>query len=219
MLAGLLTFEVILVILNIWTPVVIARLVHLNWESNFVVWFSSAQLLLGSLTALLIASQVSPFRFRIPWYLLAILLLLLSIDETAMVHENLAPRLPIPAPGSPLLEGHWLMIALPFVIGGVLLLGWLVIFGFRNVKPARRLMMIALICWCLSLTFEGIQHHSKSLFPTDSLPIYYRAGWITEEFLEMAGASLLWCALGLRLCFRVTSPGRAKESVDECVST
>lgn len=206
----MLACELMLVILNIWTPDVIARSVHLDRESNFVVWFSSSQLLLASLTVVLVSMRESVLRARLPWLLLALLLLLLSIDETAMLHESLGPRLTFAKAEIPSSDAHWLAQSMPMVIGSVVFLCWLIFYGFRNDKVARRLMFIALLCWCLSLTGEWIQHNSNYLLAGLDAPHLYKAAWMLEEFLEMAGASLLWSAIGLRLCSGVTMQLKGK---------
>lgn len=201
----MLAWELLLVILNIWTPAIIARSVHLDRESNLVVWFSSAQLLLASLTALLVSLQESAFLKRLPWYLLALLLLMLSIDETAMLHESVGPRLALLHSEESATCVHWLTKALPFVIVAVGFLCWLIVYCFRRNSVARRLMIVALCCWCISLTGECIQHYSESLLAGFNSPHCYKAVWIIEETMEMIGASLMWCALGLLLCARVTT--------------
>jgi hypothetical protein len=199
LLLWMLVCEFLLVILNIWTPEILARTVCLDGESNFVVWFSSSQLLLASLTALLLVKYEETFRAKLPWLLLSALLPYLSVDETAMLHECISTRLALAA-GSQISETHWLKQALPLVIGVIVFLSWLAFHGFRNNRPAQRLMVIAVICWSLSMIFEGIQRNIDSTPIICSLPNGYKATWIIEEFNEMAGASFLWSALGLRLC-------------------
>lgn len=65
------------------------RLFHLNFESNVPTWFSSFVLILGALTAIRCARGSLAVEERRVWFVLAVTLLMLSLDEVAMLHETL----------------------------------------------------------------------------------------------------------------------------------
>ena len=68
----------------------IYRLFHLGYEGNIPTWFSSVILLLAGIQALAIAfcRKTSEKRYAV-WLLMGILLIFMSCDEVAQIHEML----------------------------------------------------------------------------------------------------------------------------------
>lgn len=66
----------------------ITRLIDLDTESNFSTWFSGMILAIAAFFAYQVSVAAGPGRGRRTWRVAAFVLLLMSCDEVAMIHEN-----------------------------------------------------------------------------------------------------------------------------------
>ena len=93
----------------------VARLFLLDEEANVASWWGSA-LLLGCAAAFVLASGAAP-ELRTRLRVLALLLVALSVDETAIVHERASGALALLSGGSSDADGPlWVAVALPLVL-------------------------------------------------------------------------------------------------------
>ncbi|MEZ5316832.1 MAG: hypothetical protein R2752_05475 [Vicinamibacterales bacterium] len=193
----------------------LVRLFGLGQEANVPTWFSSVLLLaagvLAGTIALLPARQDRSFAGQ--WAALAGVLVLMSLDETAMIHETL-PALVVMR-FLPSGEVPWYVYYAWIGPGAVvlgLLIWWFVPFWRTLPRPIRRRMTVAVaVYFGGALLLELAEAAWAARFDTERLA--YSALWTTQEILEMAGAALFVLALleylrraGVRLCLSCHAP-------------
>lgn len=173
------------------------RLFGLGQEANVPTWYSSATLLIAALLA--VTAALLQFHRGNPlgrqWALLAILLTLMSLDETAAIHETasvlLARRL-LGVDGLP-----WYVFYAWIVPGTVLLAGILWWFStlWQNLPaPVRRQFTVAACMYFGgALGLEVAEAAWSARFGMGNA--MYSALWTTQELLEMAGVAALILAL------------------------
>jgi hypothetical protein len=66
----------------------ITRLIGLDTESNFSTWFSGMILAIAAFFAYQVSVAAGPHRGCRTWQIVAFVLLFMSCDEVAMIHEN-----------------------------------------------------------------------------------------------------------------------------------
>lgn len=165
------------------------RFFDLDGESNFPTWLSSSALLLCALVLAAIAWLKSAVGdpFRRHWWGLSIVSLYLSLDETAMLHDdlivNFIGRIQT-LPGSPHLR--WIPIGLTVSIV-FLVCYWRF---WRALAPrARRQMMAAAACYvggALGMETIGGAYASRHGIRTFDYALLVAC----EEGLEMLGIAL-----------------------------
>lgn len=139
----------------------------LKYEQNVATWYSSVLLLCAGTVALLncwFAPVSSKFKrvHRVGWLLMAFVLIALSMDETATIHEMLAPLFNAMNEGSGRTSykvgaGDWIPILLPLVI--VVAAGMAVLFSylFRSYRKILLLAFGGLLCWIGAIFAESIE--------------------------------------------------------------
>lgn len=166
-------------------------LFHLDRENNLPSYFSSMLLLLSALAMWVRATVAagSGHRDAGGWRLLAILVLLMSIDESASMHE-LAVE-----PSRRLLGGHatgllyfaWVLPATMLLLA----LFWLLSGFLRRLPPEVLSRLVA----AGALFFGGaigVELFGGRHFEEHGADLAYTIGWVAlEEGMEMAGAVLL----------------------------
>lgn len=169
------------------------HLFDLGSDSSVPTWYASFALLLCS--ALLALHAVASHRAgnrRAPyWWLLALIFLLLSVDEVARLHETLGA----------ILGGRWTahvgdadgLFHWSWVLPGALFAGAVAVlyirFLFSLPRGARYGMIAAGALFVGGAVFvEMLNAQQASVRGTRSLR--YQLGTIFEEFLEMAGIAL-----------------------------
>lgn len=168
----------------------VGQVLDVNLENTAVVWLSSG-VLLAIAVAAAVAAAVEPAARR-GWALVSAAFVLLSIDETASLHE-LAGEL-----GSRLIQVSWLpslyvwvIVVAPFAAAGaVWMMRWFGrTLGWRT-GPGRA-AVVAIVLWMTVPLFEAID---PSLGDARLLTV-------VEESVEAAGEVLmLWAVLSqLRL--------------------
>lgn len=161
----------------------LGRLVLLDAEANVASWWGSA-LLLACAGGFVLASGALPEqRWRLR--LLAVLLLLLSLDETAILHERATGALLLAATGSA--EGDapvWVLAALPLVA----LTAWFVLPVLRGLPAAVRRRW-----WLAGALYLGgaIGVEVVTNLLTGPGSAAYLLGVALEEGLEYAGPIVL----------------------------
>ena len=167
------------------------RLFDLDTESNIPTWFSSFLLALSGLTAYRCSQLSSGHREKTPWMLLATVLLYLSCDEVAGLHEtmNLLAR--------KYFSLEWIKGPVwPFILGPVFLtvVVWLAFRLRRDLRGsfrAARLMRLGALLWiCGSVVFEA----SISLLP-ESLFWVKKIEIVIEESFELIGTIIFLAGL------------------------
>lgn len=177
----------------------LARQLDLKLEGNVAVWWSSMQLFAAAMAAIAVAAttRTTPYAGGgpLPWMLLAVALLALSVDETAQLHEKVGVQFSawfgeirgLTDGGWPAFA--WLLALLPlialFVANAAALARW----TFRTHRPSAWLMLAGLAAWLGVLTAEFVQ----AQLVRAGLPRSFQG--VIEEGLEVVGASLFLAAL------------------------
>ena len=169
----------------------LARLLLLDAEANIASWWGSA-LLLACAGGFLLASGAVASRLSWRLRVLALLMALLSLDESAIVHERATGALLLVTTGSA--EGNqplWVVAALPLVA----LTAWFVLPLLRALprSVARRWWVAAGLYLGGAVGVEVITNLATSI---DS--VAYLLGVSLEEGMEYAGPIVLLDSL-LRL--------------------
>ncbi len=185
----------------------VMKLFDVNSESNVPTWFSSLLLFGDALFAGLIAAMVrrAGGRDARHWAGLAVVLLLLSLDEVAALHE----RLQGPA-GALLGSGARGPLHFAWVVPGVLLVlvAGAAFGGFvaRLPKGTRRLVVTAGAIYVTAAV--GLEAASGIVLEAHGDRALYLLVTAAEEGLEMCGAVLLLYA-AMRLLHLRPEPGGA----------
>ena len=165
----------------------------LNQESNLPTWFSVMLMVTCAIHLALIAAMkvATSDHWSLHWTVLAILFLLMSMDEFIQIHERFIKPLRDAFGLSGLMTNAWVLLAFPF-------LAVMVVFYFRFLLalPSRtaRLFVIAGIVYVSGVAgvemFSGLM---KSELGIDSLG--FTISTTIEETLEMSGMALFIYAL------------------------
>ncbi len=204
-LVFLLGCQAVLIALHLFSTVVLADLAaqtvdghiggfDLESEGSLSVWFSSLQLLLAGVLCLLISwvdrgegQSIRPLFWRYG----SLVFIVMSIDETAVLHEMYGGSMVRFFPQIPLSASLWW--ALPYGA----LLGVFMLFLILSVRRRVGLVILTLAgggLWLISVLLEMIW----------LLPAW--ANIALEEGAEMLGATFLVAALGFHLINRATLP-------------
>jgi hypothetical protein len=171
----------------------IARLFALHGEGNVPTWYSSLLFFVAALLLELIARATSPDRRQARrWTCLALVFVLLSLDEAASVHEQL--RLPFPT----LLGGTvgaWSFLWVIPAVGLAAVVGFAVVSLLANLPPGTRWLFLTSAAIFLSgeLGVERLGAYHLDLHGDRTMT--YLLVTTMEESLEMAGVSLFILAL------------------------
>lgn len=178
-----------------------------SMEQNLATWYSSALLLLAALVALFNMKAAPLWQRwqlcqRLGWALLAALFLWLSADETATVHEYLAPLLNQTRAMQPDFSpqeqyatgaGDWLAVLLPFLIGSVILLVALSIIFFAKRLRLLVLPLAGVLCWVGVLFLEASEANPRNSW-IGGLQMPAHRQRLLEESLEFLGTTLFLVA-------------------------
>jgi hypothetical protein len=172
----------------------VGEMLELDAESNAAVWFSSTTLLALAVIAFDLAAR---HRIdRLPWALIGAFFALLSLDETASMHELVGTLFSTRVGEIAALPGlyAWVAVVAPVALVAALLMGrWLwTKAGPRT--PERLLILSALAMWFLVPVAEMLD-------PILGQP---RVLVVAEESLELVGMALMLGAL-LQLHVRLNS--------------
>lgn len=172
--------------------------VDLKKEGNLATWYSSILLFVAGGVALLNLC-VNPFTKTLKWIyltgwsLIGCLLLTLSADESAVIHESIASiafleRSPATRQEITLGAGDWLPFLLPFIIGSVLGLLSFLAFSFFRCKKFMLLGLAGVLCWVGAIVGEAIEGRYIKIAMSRQME------GLIEESLEIIGTTLLMIA-------------------------
>lgn len=161
------------------------RLLDVSGELNLPTWWSVA-LLLAAAVATLVLAVLQRANGRRAWsatVTLAVVVLVLSLDEGAAIHERLA----VPgADGLPL--GGWLVVGVPLALATAGVTTWLA----RSLPPAVRRAAVAgmLLLLASAVGMEAVAVQlGRHGWAHSSLPVVLVSH--VEELGEMLGATVL----------------------------
>ncbi len=169
----------------------ITRLIDVDHESNIPTWFSSIILAIAALYAyecsILIASRKNEKKL---WQLMSIVLLGMSCDEVAMIHEHFAVVINKYIIRSSAIRNSE---SFSFILGPIALL-FIFWFAYRmnqclakSIK-AKRFVFIGIAIYLLgALGLEA----TASYFRYNSLELLLRAEYVLEELCEMTGVIII----------------------------
>ena len=204
-LAALASLEVLIALVNL-TPLIdryaVGRVLDVNQEGTAVVWLSSL-LLLGIAASAALAAVICSIRGdRVRWLVIAGFFGLLSLDETASLHElagELAGRV---------LEVDWLPSLYTWVIVvapvAAVIAIWMARWMWGQLGPrsaSSRMAVGAVALWLLVPILEAADPSLGGA----------RALVVAEESLEAAGEILMLGAIALHLVARGLSIGTSAD--------
>lgn len=194
--------EAFVMALGLETPLRDLRQISLSEEQNLSSWYTSLLMTMASVLAWLAAICVTgvPAATRRFWRVVAILMLLCSIDETVSFHEVGTLLLPNAAAISPFLRFAWVVFAVPVLA----FLGIWCLWSMRHL-PSRlwwRLMASAAVFLTGAVGLELID--GAVLVHWGETSLAYRIGYVTEDILEMLGLVIFILAVFQHL--RDTAP-------------
>jgi hypothetical protein len=170
----------------------LAELFSLSYEQNVPTWYASSLLLGCALLLAAIAGDARDrrLRHRHRWLILSIGFFVMSIDETAELHEMLGQLYA----GTGVLHFGWVVPAAG-IVAGVVALMWPLVADLE-VEHRRRFLLAAALYLGGAVAMElplgwWAEHHGEHGLG------YALIDWI-EETLELAGASVFVHALARR---------------------
>jgi len=164
------------------------RLFNFDFENNIPTWYSSFQLLLAALFMGLIAAwklQIKD-KYRIQWSILGVLLLLMSLDETASIHERFVQPLQNSLKLGGLLHFSWLILG--FIIVAAFIIYFYKFFLHLDKKTRNKIIIAGGLYLAGVLGSELVGGWIVEAFG-DS--IQYAVITTVEEMLELFGIALL----------------------------
>jgi hypothetical protein len=167
------------------------RLFHLGREANIPAWYSTVLLLVsaGLLAMIGFVRWQQKTRFRVHWVSLSVIFVYLSMDEAAMVHEEIGNLLGTQFPDSVFRFG-WV------VFGAIILVLFLVAYlRFWLALPVKtkKLFFIAGVVFVIgAIGVEILAMPYENGRPYDFTSAILVA---LEEFMEMAGIVIFIAAL------------------------
>jgi hypothetical protein len=170
------------------------RLFNPDLEANLATWFSTGLLLVGALlTALVAKTKVnSNDALRYHWIGLSAVVLLMSIDEAAQIHEMLIkPTQELLGAG----EGTGWVWTIPALVVVVLFIIASVRLVRAQSQHTRRLLILAFGLFFLGAF--GVEAIGGILFGSDR-SLGFELAAAVEEFFEMSGAVVfIYAILGV----------------------
>jgi hypothetical protein len=194
-LACLISINLFLIIIYLisqfWlTSDIIRNQFNLDGESNIPAWFSSLQFFSLFALSLFYSLKIEVKHLRRFYYLLSLLFLFFSADETAMIHETIAKRF--------IADGfHSWMLVYPVII---IILGIPFLKGISAFLKERAGRAVFIIGACLFVA-GGIGWEMWGYF-MDTRSVLYKFSVMLEESFELFGGSLMIYALLLKVSAR-----------------
>ena len=171
----------------------LVRLFSLDGEANFPTWYSASLLLLCAFLLAMIAyarrqrDTVHDSR----WLILAVVFLLLSLDETAQLHELAIAPLRERFHPTGFLYYAWIVPA--GICAGIFALAYLSFLAKLPVQTARLMVLAGALYVGGAIGVESLSAKQASLHGEHN--IAYHAIITVEELLEMAGLVVFIYAL------------------------
>ena len=185
--------EFVISIIGTGTALKDLRHFSLDSEHSLPAWYESATMLAsaGLLTILAALARHDDPRNRLPWMLLAIIFLLMSIDELVAFHEGSMRPLREAFHLTGIFYFLWVIIAAPLLVALAI---YFVPFMLRLPRPtAVRFFIAGAIFVSGAFGMEFIGGYYVSFAGYDYLP--YRIASTCEESLEIIGMTLFLSSL------------------------
>lgn len=172
---------------NSFTEFAVSQL-DLTREGVIAVWYSSILLFVTAAAAFVVWRTVPRFGFG--WLITGLLIIGLSADEVAQIHEQLAPlynvslgtdystRLKVGA-------GDWLPILMPAIVTAAIVMMLLFLFTMRNARLCAAGAITGLLCWAGAIVAESIEAGNWGQVMSRGVE------GLIEESLEVIGTTLL----------------------------
>lgn len=168
----------------------LVKFASLSWEANLPTWSASALLFASAFVIWLIAQKAkqSDNRWYRHWYAMAIIILYVSLDETAQIHENLGHLL---STGSGLFYYDWVIPA-----SAILIVLGLIYWGFlvNLTASTRNRFILAATLYIGGALFMELPLGLWVSEQGSSNLGYGLIDWV-EETLELIGISVFLHAL------------------------
>jgi hypothetical protein len=161
-------------------------------------WFSTVALLacaaISALIALITRARRGPYLLH--WIVLSLILLLLSADEAAALHERASDALRNPEGGNPWLE-PWVGPAAALIV----VYGFVYLRFVLDLPPRVRRVLVSGVVVLIAgaVGFEVLESHLASNVGVAANTLGYALVETAEQFLEMLGVVILVYGLMLHL--------------------
>lgn len=186
LLGWMLVAAAVVVVLHVANEVSGAnkRLFDLDKEQNLPTWLSSVQLFSAGLCAWLVSLRALG-RERLAWRGLAAILSFVSLDELALIHEEVVEHVT----GDPAADlWWWPVLYLP--LGAALIAAfWVAVRTVRNVLGSATAFVAGFVLLGVSIALDtaATQYVDNRWLFSPSL--------VVEEALELSGSAVLVCVL------------------------
>lgn len=172
------------------------QLLYLDGEANLVSWFGSFLWAVAALTAceLAVRTGASDRRISRTWRALAALMVLLSCDEVAMLHERWSEMISRRLLGGQLWlpEAHWVLLFGPVILLALVWLGWRLRQALGDSVVARRRLLLGAVLFVGGAM--GVEVLLNAI-PLSAPKWLFQMQIIIEEAMEMAGALYILAGL------------------------
>jgi len=169
----------------------IRRLINVGFEGNIPTWFSSILLAIAAYWAYkcsLVSNINIKERHKTVWKVLALLLILMSCDEIAQMHEHLGRVINKYFFNSIELASTWIVyLGIPIVLM-LVIVAIQVYSALEKPNIAGKFLVIGFI---LYITGAFLLEATINLFNHETLEWLWRIENITEEIFEMTGVFLI----------------------------
>lgn len=169
-----------------WAPNMgIYHYLEVTSEVNLPMWWNVLLLIVGATLMFLVAANVPSRSARLAWRLIAVIALLMSLDDATMLHEKLGMIVERFAPATGF-TFTWVILGAPIALAVILL----AFFASRRFhKTPRRLLVSGFVVFLgAAVGFEFIADY---LIRIEAHWFVYRVTYHLEEGLEMVGAALI----------------------------
>ena len=165
------------------------QLLYLDGEANLVSWFGSFLWAVAALAAydLAVRTGASDRGVGRTWRILTALLIFLSCDEVATLHERWSEMLSRHVWGGQLWlpEAHWVLLFGPFILLTFVRLGWRLRRALGGSVVARRRLLLGAVLFAGGAM--GVEMLLNAI-PLSAPKWLFQAQIVIEEAMEMAGA-------------------------------
>lgn len=171
----------------------LVRLFNVGLDTNIPTWYSSSALLLCSLLLAVIAraKQLARARYALQWKVLSAIFLYISIDEVAMIHENIDIMFGLSTNTSGFLHYGWVIFGIPLTL--IFVLSYLKFLAHLPRKTRLLFFVAGAIFVSGGLGAEMFAARQDELYGMENMT--YATITAVEEFCEMFGVVVFIYAL------------------------
>lgn len=175
--------------------------VNVNGEANLPAWWNAGLLLLVSLGAFGSRAVAGQSPARRGWLVVAVVALIMSLDEISSLHERL---------GGLMLSTGMMLPTFLWLVPGVAIAGGLAALLFRAGPglpvATRRPLLLAMFCYGGGAL--GVEALNGVMRDPDRR-IFYLVGTTIEETVEMGACILAVAVIAAHLCRQIDAVGAA----------